>query len=142
MKISARALAERLRGSIEGDGDVEVSGVASISRAGAADVTFAESAKSCEKAFASTAGVILVRPGASTSSKTLIRVENCRQAFAMAMAIFHAPKEYAAGIDSSACIAAGVRLGEGVFIGPNVVLGEGVQVGDRTVILANCVLAE
>ena len=142
MKITARALAEHLHGSIEGDGDVEVSGVACISRAGANDVTFAESAKSCEEAFAGAAGVILVRTDASTSSKTLIRVENCREAFAKAMNIFHAPKEYAASIDASARIAAAVQLGVDVFIGPNVVLGEGVQVGDRTVILANCVLAE
>jgi UDP-3-O-[3-hydroxymyristoyl] glucosamine N-acyltransferase len=142
MKITARALAERLRGSIEGDGDVEVSGVACIARAGANDVTFAESDKNCEEAFAGNAGVVLVRPGAATSAKTLIRVENCREAFAAAMTIFHAPKKYAAGIDSSARIGIGVQLGKDVFIGPNVVLGEGAQVGDRTVILANCVLAE
>jgi UDP-3-O-[3-hydroxymyristoyl] glucosamine N-acyltransferase len=142
MKIGAGALAERLGGTIEGDGDVEVTGVASISQAGAADVTFAESAQSCEEAFASAAGVILVSHSAPPGPKTLIRVVNCREAFAMAMVIFHPPKQYSAGIDPSARIAAGVRLGEGVFIGPNVVLGAGAQVGDRTVILANCVIAE
>lgn len=142
MKISARALAERLHGDIVGDGDVEVTGVASICRAGASDVTFAEHASSCAAAFASAAGVILVPRAASSSSKTLIRVENCREAFAQAMQIFHAPKQYVAGVDSSARIAAGVRLGQGVCIGENVVLGGGAQVGDRCVILANCVIGE
>ncbi len=142
MKITARALAERLHGSLEGDGDVEVSNVASISRAGATDVTFADNAKSCEEAFASPAGVILIRHNATGCAKTLIRVDNCREAFAAAMTIFHAPKEYLARIDPSAHIASGVQFGKNVFIGPNVVLGEGAQVGDRTVILANCVLAE
>lgn len=142
MRISARALAEQLHGTIEGNGDVEVTNVAPISRAAATDVTFAESARSCEEAFASAAGVILVRHGAPTSSKTLIRVENCREAFARAMNIFHAPKQYAGGVDPSARVAPDVRLGKDAYIGPNVVLGAGVQVGDRTVILANCVIAD
>jgi UDP-3-O-[3-hydroxymyristoyl] glucosamine N-acyltransferase len=142
MRISARALAEQLRGVIEGNGDVEVTNVAPISQAGATDVTFAESAKSCEEAFASAAGVILVRHEAPPSSKTLIRVENCREAFARAMTIFHAPKQYVGGVDPSARLAPDVRLGKDVHIGPNVALGAGVQVGDRTVILANCVIAE
>jgi UDP-3-O-[3-hydroxymyristoyl] glucosamine N-acyltransferase len=142
MKISARALAEQLRGSIEGDGDVEVTNVASISRAGASDVTFAESAESCDEAFASEAGVILVRLGAPPSSKTLIRVQNCREAFARTMALFHPPKQYPAGVHPSASLDGGVRLGEGVCIAENVVLGAGVEVGDRTVILANCVIGE
>lgn len=142
MRISAQALAEQLHGSIEGDGSVEITNVAPISRAGATDLTFAESTKSCEEAFASAAGVILVRHCAPPSSKTLIRVENCREAFARAMTIFHAPKQYCAGLDPSATVAADVRLGANVCIGPNVVLGAGAQVGDRTVILANCVIAE
>ena len=142
MKISARALAEQLGGTIEGNGDVEVTGVASIAQASATDVIFAESPESCALAFASVAGVILVSSGAPPSTRTLIRVQSCREAFAAAMTIFHPPRQYAAGIDPSARIGVGVRLGEGVHIGPNVVLGEGVQVGDRTVILANCVIAE
>lgn len=142
MRISARALAEQLNGTIEGDGGVEVTDVAPISRAGATDVTFAETPRSCEEAFASAAGVILVRQGTPPSSKTLIRVQNCREAFARAMTIFHPPKKYRGGIDPSARVAADVQLGKDACIGPNVVLGAGVKVGDRTVILANCVLAE
>ena len=142
MTISARALAERLGGILEGDGDVQVTGVASIAEASATNVTFAESVESCAQAYASVAGVILVCQGAPPSAKTLIRVPSCREAFALAMTIFHPPRRYAAGIDPSARIGTGVRLGEGVYVGPNAVLGAGVQVGDRTVILANCVIAE
>jgi UDP-3-O-[3-hydroxymyristoyl] glucosamine N-acyltransferase len=142
MIISARALAERLHGTVNGDGDVQISGVAPIARAGAGDVTFADSPRSCEEAFAGPAGVILVRHNALTTSKTVIRVDNCREAFAIAMTLFNAPKEYLAGVAPSANIGVGVQLGEGVFIGPNVVLGKGAQVGDCTAILANCVVAE
>ena len=142
MTITARALAEQLHGELEGDGEVQITNVACISRAGASDVTFAENASSCAEAFASAAGVILVRRSAPTNAKTLIRVENCREAFAAAMNIFHAPKQYVAGVDPSARIGPGVRLGSGVFIGANVVLSAGVEVGDRSVISANCVLGD
>jgi len=142
MKIIARILAERLHGSIEGDGNVELTGVACIARACATDVTFADSAQSCLEAFASPAGVVLVPHSAPASARTLIRVENSREAFAVTMTIFHAPQLYSAGIDPSARIAKNAHLGEGVFIGPNVVVGAGASIGDNTVILANCVLAE
>ena len=142
MKISARVLAERLTGTVEGDGDLELTNVAPISRASVKDVTFAENPKSCAEAFASAAGVILVHYDAPAGPKTLIRVKNCREAFALTMAMFHASKQYPPGMDPTACIAANVRLGEGAFIGPHVVLGRGVRVGDCTVILANCVLDE
>lgn len=142
MKINARVLAEQLGGTLEGDGNVEVTGVASIALASATDVTFAESPESCELAFASVAGVILVSSGAPPSTKTLIRVKSCREAFAAAMTIFHPARRYAPGVDPSARIGPGVQLGTGVYVGPNVVLGEGAQVGARTVILPNCVIAE
>ena len=126
-EITARgALAEHLRGSIEGDGDVEVSGVAPIARAGANDVTFAESARSCEEAFASTAEcVILVRPGAATSSQALSPGGELPGRPLPRSWPFSTSQNKAAGIDSSARIATGVQLGEGVHIGPNVDFGRG-----------------
>jgi UDP-3-O-[3-hydroxymyristoyl] glucosamine N-acyltransferase len=142
MTISARVLAEKLHGLLEGDGDLQVTDVASIDRAGASHVTFADSAANCVEAFASAAGVVLVRHGAPTSTKTLIRVPNSREAFAAAMRIFHASKRYDAGVDPGACVAKCVHLGEDVFIGPNVVLGVGVVIGHRTVIQANCVIGD
>jgi UDP-3-O-[3-hydroxymyristoyl] glucosamine N-acyltransferase len=142
MKIKAQALAEQLGGTLEGDGNVELTGVAAIGEAKATDVTFAEGVENYALAFASEAGAILVGRGAPPSRKTLIRVQKCREAFALAMGIFHPPRHYAAGIHPSAHIGARVQLGKEIFLGPNVVLGEGVRVGDRTVILANCVLSD
>ena len=140
--ITAQALAKTLGGSLEGDGNLELTDVAPISAAGPTNVTFAENPRSYAEAYASAAGVVLVSADAPASSKTLIRVENCRDAFARAMLIFHAPRQYPRVIDPSAHIGAGVKLGKDVSIGQNVVLKEGVQVGDRTVILANCVIGE
>ncbi|HEY4952878.1 MAG TPA: UDP-3-O-(3-hydroxymyristoyl)glucosamine N-acyltransferase [Verrucomicrobiae bacterium] len=142
LTITAQALAKALGGSLEGNGGLELTDVAPIAAAGPANVTFAENPKSFAEAYASAAGVVLVSANAPASAKTLIRVENCRDAFARAMLIFHPPRQYPGVVDASAHIGAGVKLGKDICIGQNVVLGEGVQVGDRTVILANCVIGE
>ncbi len=113
--MPARLLAEKLRGTLEGDGDLRVAGVSAIPGARATDLTFAENAQSYESAYASAAGVVLVQQCAPTSTKTLIRVKNSREAFVIAMGIFHPPKRHAAKIHPSAHIAPGVNR-EGVGI--------------------------
>ncbi len=140
--MPARLLAEKLRGTLEGDGDLRVAGVSAIPGARATDLTFAENAQSYESAYASAAGVVLVQQCAPTSTKTLIRVKNSREAFVIAMGIFHPPKRHAAKIHPSAHIAPGVKLGQDVCIGENVVLSAGVVVGDRSAILAHCTVGE
>ena len=142
MRITARALAAHVQGEVEGDGDIELAGVAAISNAGIQDLTFAESPDSVALASTSAAGAVLVNRNAPQSSKTLIRVRNCREAFAMAMMLFHPPETYPAAIAPSAHLGEQVQLGADVFIGPNVVVGRAAQIGARTAILANCVIGD
>ncbi len=142
IRMTAQLLAERLQGAVEGDGELHVTGVAAIRGAGATEMTFAENARGYDAAYASAAGVILVQQCAPPSSKTLIRVANSREAFAIAMGIFHPPKRAVPGIHSSAHIAAGVMLGQGVTIGEGAVVGVGAVVGDRSAVLAHCTLGE
>ena len=142
MRITARALAAHVQGEVEGDGDIELTGVAAISNAAIGDVTFADTTDSVTLAGTSAAGAVLVNRNAPQSSKTLIRVRSCREAFAMAMMLFHPRETYPPGIDPSAHLGDHVLRGQNVFIGPNVVLGRGAQIGDRTAILANCVIGD
>ncbi len=142
MRITARALAEQLKGEVEGDGSLELTGVASLSNAGVSDLTFADNAESLVHAASSKASVVLVGRNAPSSTKTLIRVNHCREAFAMAMMIFHPLPKYAPGIAPSARIGEGVILGRDVHIGHNVVLEDQVRLGDQSVILANSVIGQ
>jgi UDP-3-O-[3-hydroxymyristoyl] glucosamine N-acyltransferase len=142
MKISVNDLAARIGGHVEGDGTVQITGIAPIPRAKASDITFADSPQYCTAAEASAAGAMIVPRKAPASRKTLIRVENPRAAFARALAVFFPPRQYPAQIHPTAQVGARVRLGNGVFLGEYAVVRDNAIIGDRTVVEAGCFIGE
>lgn len=142
MKISVNDLAARIGGHVEGDGAVQLTGIAPIPRAQASDITFADSLPHCAAAEATAAGAIIVPNKAPASRKPLIRVENPRAAFARTLAVFFPPRQYPAQIHPTAQIGAQVKLGVGVFVGEYAVVRENAIIGDRAVIEAGCFIGE
>ena len=140
MPITVHALATQIGGQVEGDPNIQLSGIAPIPRAQASDITFAENPKHCAAAEAGIAAAIIVPVSAPASRKTLIRVANPRAAFARALAVFHPPRPYPAQVHPTAQLGRNVRLGEGVFVGEYTILRDNVTVGNRTVIEAHCVV--
>jgi len=142
MQISVTDLAERIGGTVEGNGTVRLEGIASIPRAQSNDVTFVGSARHCAAAEASAAGAIIVPRNGPASSKPLIRVDHPKSALARALAVFHPPRRYPAAIHPTAQLGADVKLGNDVFIGEYAVVRDGAAIGDRTVIEAGCFVGE
>jgi UDP-3-O-[3-hydroxymyristoyl] glucosamine N-acyltransferase len=142
MPITVQDLATQIGGKVEGDANVQLTGIAPIPQAKATEVTFAENAKHCAAAEGCAAAAIIVPLNASTSKKTLIRVKNPRAAFALTLAIFNPPRSYPAQIHPTAQLGRNVRFGEGVFVGEYAVLRDNVTVGNRTVIETHCVIGE
>jgi len=64
MKITVKELAEKLGCAWEGDGSVEISGVASIEGAGPGDLVFADKPKFIAKLAASKAAAAILPPDA------------------------------------------------------------------------------
>jgi len=60
--LTARALAELVKGELRGDGAVEVGRIASLDRAGPSDASFLASPKYVAQLSVSNAGVILMTP--------------------------------------------------------------------------------
>ncbi|MDW8131765.1 MAG: UDP-3-O-(3-hydroxymyristoyl)glucosamine N-acyltransferase [Bryobacterales bacterium] len=134
-----RELAEWLAATFEGDGEKELTGVASLESAGGADLAFVASRKAAQQAYASAAGCLIVpldfpNPG----GRTVIRVPEPRTAFARAVARFHPAAPPQPGIHPTAVIHPTAEIGTGVEIGPLVVIGEGSRVGPRCRIGAGC----
>ena len=142
MSITVHALAARIGGQVEGDGNISLSGIAPIPRAQPTDITFAENAKHCAAAESSAAAAVIVPLNTPAFRKTVIRVKNPRAAFARALAIFHPSRQYPARVHPTAQLGRDVRLGEGVFIGEYAVLRDHVSIGNRTVIDAHSVVGE
>ena len=137
--MRVRELAEWLGAEFEGDGEIELTGVAPIELAGAAELSFINSRKAALQAGSSAAGCLIVRGDfVNASNRTVIRAISPRMALARAIHKLYPAEQSAPGIDPSAVVAAGARIGAGVFIGPHASVGEGSVIGQGTSIGAGC----
>lgn len=135
MKYTASYLAERLQGTVLGNGSIEITGFASADRARPGDLTFAEEASYFLAAENSQASAILASGEFTSASKVVIRVPNARVAMARVLPLFFPTEEEPPGIHPSAVIAESARIDPSVHIGPQCVIGEHVTIGARCALL-------
>lgn len=137
-------LAELLQAEVRGgDPELEVSGVASIARAGAGDLVFAEDASILRDALSSGAGAIIVAEKVNAevgeSGKALLVAAKPKLAFARAARLLSA-MEVEGEIHPTAVIASDVVRGRRISIGAHAVIEAGAHIGDETVIGAGAVV--
>ncbi|PYT63423.1 MAG: UDP-3-O-(3-hydroxymyristoyl)glucosamine N-acyltransferase [Acidobacteria bacterium] len=148
MKRTAKELAEAVGAKLEGDGTLEVGGVAAPERAGARDLIYVESAKHAVRATASAALCVVAGEGLRLSGKTILRSTLPKVAFARAAALLLERAPIAVGIHPTAIVAPLARVAEGASIGPYAVIkedvhiGAGTQIGAHSVIGAGCWIGE
>jgi UDP-3-O-[3-hydroxymyristoyl] glucosamine N-acyltransferase len=140
MTRSADALAEFLACTLEGDGAVQLSGVAAPDSATATDLIYVEKARHLARAAASQARCVVIAPGLVVDGKTLLRTANPKLAFARAAAWLVPPAPIAAGIHPTAIISPTAQIARGVAVGPYGVIEGNVKVGEGTEIGAFCFL--
>jgi UDP-3-O-[3-hydroxymyristoyl] glucosamine N-acyltransferase len=148
MKRTAKELAESVGATLEGDGNVEVAGVAAPERAGARDLIYVEDVKHAARAVASGAVCAIAGDGVVLPGKTVLRSAEPKVAFAKAAELLLGRPPIATGIHPTAIVAPLARISPGVGIGPYAVIGEdthvgtGTQIGPHTVIGAGCWIGE
>ncbi|RKX44994.1 MAG: UDP-3-O-(3-hydroxymyristoyl)glucosamine N-acyltransferase [Verrucomicrobia bacterium] len=138
MKLSE--IVEQLGGSLEGDGDLEITAVAGLGEGSEGDISFLSNPKYAAQVASTKASAVIVPNDWDRPAKcALVRVENSDQVFAQAAELFYeAPPRPVAGVHPSAVVAESVQLGEGVSIGANCTVEEGVVIGANTVVSPNC----
>jgi UDP-3-O-[3-hydroxymyristoyl] glucosamine N-acyltransferase len=133
--LTARAVADLVGGRLLGDGDVRIASIRPLSRAGPDALSFAISSRYAADLSASRAGAVLIpeelAEGTSGPSARIVVQDPYRALVRVIRALFP-PDHLSSGIDPSARVGAGTRLGPQVSVGPYVVLGRDVQVGART----------
>lgn len=141
MSWTAASLAARAGGAAEGDGGVEVCGLASLAEAGAGDLSFLANPRYEHLMAASRAAAVIVAPEwqGAHACRCLIRCANPDKAFAALTALFAPPPVVRPpGVHPSAVVAPTAVLGGDVHVGPCSVIEAGARIGDRTVIEAQC----
>lgn len=138
MKLSE--IARELGGVLEGDGSIEITGVAGLGEAGPTEISFLANPKYAAMVAETEAAAVIVPSGWDREVVcALVRTENSDQACAQAAELFYeVPPAPVPGVHPSAVVAESVKLGEGVSIGANCTIEEGVEIGAGTVISANC----
>ena len=136
MGLTVAEIADRLGGRVEGDGTLEISGVASLEAARPGQLSFLSNPKyAAFMQMTRAAAVIVGDAWSGASAAALIRVKDADAAFAQAaLWLARPPVVVRPGIHPTAVIAEGVSLGRDVSIGPYCVLEPGVRIGDRTVL--------
>lgn len=131
-------LATILGGELTGDGDLDISGLAPAGQAGVGHVTFAENEKilaSIESGLAS--AILIQRKMPYSGSKSVVRVDNPRIAFAQLLGVFFPERKYAHGIHATAVIMPGASVHEEAHIGPCCVVESGAVIHPGAVLVSH-----
>jgi len=141
MKRALQEIAEALEIRVQGDGSVQVSGVASIASASPQDLVFVEEEKYLSRALQSGAGAVIAGEfAAGASGKPLLICRHPKLAFARAARFLQDGKPKEGGVHASAVVHASARIGAGVVVEARAVIAEGADIGDGARIGAGCAI--
>jgi len=127
-------MAAALGCTLQGNGNVEIHGVAGIEEARAGQLTFVSNPRYAAKAKTTSASAVIVTTNFPELSSTTLRTANPYLAFARAVEMFYKTPVAAPGISSSASIALTAKIGSGASIGPFVVIEDDVVIGKDCVV--------
>jgi UDP-3-O-[3-hydroxymyristoyl] glucosamine N-acyltransferase len=138
-----RELASLVGGELEGDGEVEIRGVAGIREASPGEITFVANPRYEEFLSSTRASAIIGGPGVS-AGRPLIRSENPYFAFLQVLNLFAGDTvgRYARGVHPASLVDPRARVGRDVAVGPFCQVSRGAVIGDRTTILCGTFVGE
>jgi UDP-3-O-[3-hydroxymyristoyl] glucosamine N-acyltransferase len=140
MKKTLQEIAHYLGGSVSGDGDTLIGGLATLDDAGEGQLTFLANPKYAAKVASTRASAVLLPEGANPQGHNAIFHPNPYLAFAKLLTLFYVAPAPPAGIMQGAHVAEGVRLGAGATIHPGASVAAGVVIGERVVLHPGVVL--
>ena len=140
MMQTASAIAAAIGAKLEGNGSIELRGVAAPERAGPHDLIYVEKAKHADRAATSAALCVIAPENIALAGKTVLRSPNPKVAFAKAAALILERVPIAIGIHPTAIVAPLAKISAKAGIGPFAVIGEDARIGEGTQIGAHSVV--
>ncbi len=157
-RLTAGEVANLAGGTLVGNGETLIAGVATLESAGPGDVSFLSTSRYLSAFRRSRAGVVLVAPAFQTEPEgpatrivvsspqlALSRILSAIQGLPRRVWGVHATATVGVGttwegriaVGSGAVIGRGVRLGENCVVSDHVVIGDGVRIGSECRILSH-----
>ena len=131
--MKLQEIAERLQCRVEGDGSIEITGIASLEDAGAGELTFYTGAKYLDALQQTRASAVIAPLGTETRLAVLCTPDPYLT-FARAVELFADPWRPPAGVHRLAVVGEGAAIAADASIGPFAVIGDGARIGARTIV--------
>ena len=136
-------LAQQLDADLHGDGDIVISGIASMQSAQSGQITFLSNSRYREQLAACKASaVVLQAADLEFFQGAALVVKDPYLTYARMAQILDTTPQPATNIAPGAVIDATAKLGKNVSVGANAVIESGVELGDNAVIGAGCFIGK
>ena len=146
MELTAKQLAEILRGTVDGDPEVRITTFAKIEHGKSGALSFYANPKYEQYVYTSKSSVLLVNADFEPKQKvgpTMVRVENAYNAVAELLKyVSDQRKMYRRHRAWSSRIACSAKLGRKVSVGAGTVIGKNCRIGDYGIIHSNVTIGE
>ena len=138
MEFTLNQINKIIGGQLQGDGDLFITGVASIDNSKKGNITFIKNEKFVNKVFQTQASAIVVHRPIKETDKALIIVDNPFLSFTKLLKfILEQKQSRPCIIHQSAIIAKNASLGNDISIGANVVIEDNTRIGNNVTIHPN-----
>lgn len=127
-------VAARLTCDLDGDPNVEITGVAGIEDAQPGQLTFLSNRRYRADAEKTRASAIIVSRTEQGIATPKLRADDPYLAFAYAIQLFYQPPRYEPGIHPSAVVSKSAKIAPGAHIGPFCFVDDDVTIGSRAVL--------
>lgn len=140
--MKLKTIAEALDCRIEGDPDLEISGVAGLDEAGPGELTFLSNPRYAALATRTRASALLAASPVEGLEIALLLSADPYLDFARALELFHPHQPSEPAIHPTAVIDSSAQVGPEAAIGPYVVIERNVRIGSRAVLHPHTVIEE
>jgi UDP-3-O-[3-hydroxymyristoyl] glucosamine N-acyltransferase len=132
--VKLHEIAARLDCRLEGDGAIEIRGVAGIDDASPGYLTFFANKKYAAALRSTRASAVILGETAEAAPCAMLRSRHPYLAFAQAVELFADPWRPAPGVHPLAWVGEGVSLGPEASVGPFAAVSDGARIGARTIV--------
>lgn len=140
MEKSLQEIAQYLGGTLSGDGEVRIGGLATLDDAGEGQLTFLANPKYAAKVASTKASAVLLPVGGETHGRNAIFHPNPYLAFAKLLTLFYTAPSPRLGVLPGAFVADGAQVGAEATIYPGACVSPGVVIGARVTLYPGVVL--
>lgn len=132
MQFTANQIADMVGGSVEGEGEVQVSSLSKIEEGGQGDLSFLANPKYLPHIYTTRSSIVIVNNDLKLDkpvSCTLIRVEDAYSSFSKLLELYNGMRLAKSGIEPQSFIHESAQVGEDVYIGAFAYIGEQAEIG-------------